>query len=63
MVAEENEAMVISGRHPSHPIAIETRVTNDANNTLAINNSLLTISLIIWMFPIKWEGLDVTCNN
>ena len=63
MVAEENEAMVISGRHPSHPIATETRVTDDANNTLAINNSLLTISLIIWKFSIKWERLDVTRNN
>lgn len=57
MAAEENNAMAISGRCRSHPMAIVVKVTDDANKRLAISSPQLIISLMIGKSPIKGRPL------
>jgi len=57
MTAKENKAMAISGRCRSHPIAIEMKVTDDANSRLIMNSPQPTISLIIGKSSIKGWGV------
>ena len=44
-------------------MAIEMKVTDDANSRLIINSPQLTISLIIGKSSIKEGGMVITCNK
>ena len=57
MTAEENNAMAISGRCRSHPMAIAVKVTDDANKRLAISRPQLIISPMIGKSSIKGKPL------
>ena len=69
MAAAENNAIAISGRSRSHAIAIETRVNDNANNTLAIISPPLIISLIIGNSSVRGRGwilhtaTELKCTN
>ena len=63
MAAEENNAMAISGRCRSHPIAIVTKVTDDANDILAIISPQFTNSLTTGKSSIKGGRVDHSIGN